>query len=480
MPRAIHPRRSLFGPLVLIGLGVLILVWSHVPSIPMAAWIAQYWPALLILWGLSRLIEYARSAPGQVRTGLSGGEVVLLFCVIFFGLVFSSAWRHRHVFIEHDWGPEMGDWNPFWHAYHYTATASQPYTRGETVIVQSNWGDVQISPSADNTVHADIDDVVHAGNEQNAHSVFNDNQPVIRAGDGRILVQPGGAQQNAQLESNVRLSVPPQAVVIVETRRGDVSASQWQADLTLTSGHGSVSADHVKGNVQVTVHGDSTNLDQINGNVSVQGNGDDVTLSHISGVVSLQGEYSGDLSFQDLAHGITFTSSRTDLRVGALPGSIDADMSDMNIVQASDIRLNTKDKDIEIHRFDGPVEINDLHESVSLATDTVPVHPISVTTRDGDIDLQLPAASVFSLQASARRGTINSDFGASIRDNNELSVAESHNSGPEVRLTTEDGSISIRKATGGSMPPPAPRHAPHPPRAKHSAAMAAAILAPIR
>jgi DUF4097 and DUF4098 domain-containing protein YvlB len=263
----------------------------------------------------------------------------------------------------------------------------------------------------------------------------------------------------------------------VETRHGDITASQRQADLTLSSGRGSVAADHVKGNVQVTVHGDSASLDQIDGNVSVQGNGDDVTLSNISGVVSLQGEYSGDLSFQNLAHGITFTSSRTDLRVGALPGSIDADMSDMNIVQASDIRLNTRDKDVEVRRFDGPVEINNLHESVTLATDTVPAHPISVTTKDGDIDLQLPSASVFSLQASARRGSISSDFRASIRDNHELSVAESHNTGPEVHLTTEDGSISIRKATGGSAPPSPPRHAPHPPQTKHSAAMSAAVVA---
>ena len=476
MSPAIRPHRSLFGPLVLIGLGVLILIWSHAPSIPMAAWIARYWPVLLILWGASRLVEYARSAPGQARTGLGGGEVALLICIVFFGLVFSSAWRHRQVFFEHDWGPEMGDWNPFWHAYHYNATAAQPYVAGETVVVQSNWGDVQISPSADNTIHASIDDVVHAENEQTARSIFAGSPPAIRTEGGRILVLPGDGQQSSQLESNLRLTVPAKAMVIVEVQRGDISASQRQADLTLASGHGAVTADHVKGNVQVTVHGDSVSLDQIDGNVSVQGNGGDVMLSHISGAVSLQGEYSGDLNFQDLAHGITFTSNRTELRVGALPGSIDADMSDFSIVQASDIHLNTKDKDIEVHHFEGPVEITDLHESVTLVTDQVPTHPISVSTRDGDIDLQMPAASVFSLQASARRGTINSDFGASIQDNSELSLAESHNAGPDVHLTTEDGSISIRKATGGSAPPPAPRHPPHPPHARHSAAMTAAAV----
>lgn len=470
MPRAIHPRRSLFGPLVLIGLGVLILVWNHFPSIPMAAWIARYWPVLLILWGLTRLIEYVRSGAGPARTGLSGGEVALLLLLVVFGLVYSTAWRHRHVFIGHEWGPEMGDWNPFWHAYHYNATATAEYPQSETIVVQSSWGDVQVSPSPDNRIHADVDDVVHAGDESTAHATFAGSQPVIRSGSGQILVLPGGDHPGDQLESNVRLLVPSRAIVIVDTRRGDVSASQWQADLTLTSGHGSVTADHVKGNVQVTVHGDSVSLDQISGNVSVQGDGDDVTLSNISGAVSLQGEYSGDLSFQNLTHGITFTSSRTDLRIGALPGSIDADMSDFNIVQASDVHLNTKDKDIEVRRFDGPVEITNLHDSVTLTTDVVPTHPITVTTRDGDIDLQLPGASVFSLQASARRGTINSDFEASIRDTSELSVAESRTGGPEVHLTTEDGSISIRKTEGGAMPP-VPQRAPHPPRPKHSAAV---------
>jgi len=476
MSSLIYPRRSLFGPLVLIGLGTLILVRHHVPSMQMATWIAKYWPVLLIFWGLSRLVEYVRSAPGQARTGLSGGEVALLICIVFFGLAYSTTWRYRNNIFGSDWNAEFGGWNPFLHSYHYNAAATANYPPGQTVVVQSTWGDVQLSPSPDATIHADVDDVVHAEDEGTAQSAFSRSQPVIRADSGHLLVLPAGDQPGEQVESNLRLSVPPGAMVIVETRRGDITASNWQADLTLSSGRGSVAADHVKGNIQVTVHDDSASLDQITGNVSVQGDGDDVTLSNISGAVSLQGEYSGDLNFQNLAHGITFTSSRTNLRVGALPGTVDADMGDMNIVQASDIRLTTRDKDIQVRRFDGSLDITNLHDSVTVATETAPTHPISVSTRDGDIDLQLPPASQFSLQASARRGTISSDFGASIKDNDELSTAASSGGGPAIHLDTTDGSISIRKATPGSQPPTPPRHAPRPPKPAHVAAMTAAVV----
>ena len=70
-------RRSLSGPVVLITLGVVFLLgtmgvlnWRH-----LGHWFAHYWPVLLIVWGVIKLIEYQRRK-GKVRgpPGLAPAE----------------------------------------------------------------------------------------------------------------------------------------------------------------------------------------------------------------------------------------------------------------------------------------------------------------------------------------------------------------------------------------------------------------------
>ena len=83
--------RSLTGPLILILIGVLFLTRNLWQEVPMFELIAQYWPFILIAWGVLRLIEVlieaARSKP-LPSGGLSGGEValIILLCIVGSGM----------------------------------------------------------------------------------------------------------------------------------------------------------------------------------------------------------------------------------------------------------------------------------------------------------------------------------------------------------------------------------------------------------
>jgi Domain of unknown function (DUF5668) len=65
-------RRSMGGPVVLIILGLIFLLgnlrlisWKHI-----GLWFAHYWPLLLILWGVLKLVEYYQAKrEGGARTG---------------------------------------------------------------------------------------------------------------------------------------------------------------------------------------------------------------------------------------------------------------------------------------------------------------------------------------------------------------------------------------------------------------------------
>ena len=84
--RPVRPPRSFAGPIVLIIIGILglmgtmgMLEWHRV-----FLWFAHYWPALLILWGIIKLIEYQQANRSGVRSGGigAGGVVLIIFLVI--------------------------------------------------------------------------------------------------------------------------------------------------------------------------------------------------------------------------------------------------------------------------------------------------------------------------------------------------------------------------------------------------------------
>src|SRR5438477_9546922 len=89
-------RRSMSGPVILIILGLLFLLgnlrlisWKHIGS-----WFAHYWPLLLIVWGVLKLVEHYRAKrEGMAAPGLGAGGVVLLIFVIIGGLTASQVAR---------------------------------------------------------------------------------------------------------------------------------------------------------------------------------------------------------------------------------------------------------------------------------------------------------------------------------------------------------------------------------------------------
>ncbi|MGH9554270.1 MAG: LiaF transmembrane domain-containing protein, partial [Terriglobales bacterium] len=65
-PDPVAPRRSFAGPLALILVGVVFLL-ANTGMLAMrniGLWFANYWPVLLILWGLHKLWEYNQAKQG--------------------------------------------------------------------------------------------------------------------------------------------------------------------------------------------------------------------------------------------------------------------------------------------------------------------------------------------------------------------------------------------------------------------------------
>ena len=436
-PLANHPvPGSLFFPFLLLALGGLILLRHSLPDFPLGAWIANYWPLLLILWGLTRLVEHY-TRPPRTRSGLSGGEIVLLAFIILFGLAFSGAYRFGHSRLANYWGVNFETWNPFYQSYSFSASTQAALPPGPLppVVVRGYRGDVTLLPGPPGAISASLDDTIHADGQSRANRLFQASQPRIERDGNQWLVEPAGDARHPNLRADLKLTLPPSAPVVVQTTLGDVDAANWSADLDLHTTHGDITLSHIAGNVQIASGRDSIHLDQIAGNVTVTGAGDDLTLANVTGDATVQGEFTGTLHFRNLAHGVHFNSQRTALAIAALPGSLSYDLGEIAIANARGISLRTRNEEIAIRQFSGPLEVHSRNNSVTLSAAAPPADPSVGTNQNADITLTLPASSQFALQTTLRNGSLH----------NEFSAPASQAPAPAIRLETTSGDIALRK-----------------------------------
>lgn len=442
LPRPLgHPlAASIFFPLLLLVIGVLILVRHALPQMPVGAWIANYWPLLLILWGLTRLVEHF-ARPARTRSGLSGGEVVLVIVVVVCGLLFSGAYHFRQSRLADYWGVNVDRWNPFLNSYQFSASTHATVATGAApvVVVHGYRGDVTVTSGPAGSLAASVSDTVHAEDQSHAQELFQQAQPQIRQENGQWLVLPAGDTDRRTVRADLKLTLPASAPLTVQVAVGDITIPAWKAALDLHTNHGSITADGAEGNVQIDSGRGSVQLAHVQGNVSIMGGGGDISVANVSGATLLQGEYVGSLQFANLAGGLQFHSNRTDLDIAALPGSLTYDLGEIAITNASNITLRTRNVDIKIEDFRGPLQVVNRNDAVRISAAAPPTAPITVVNHDADVSLTLPAASRFHLIATARDGSVDNRFG-------DAAQAPS----PDITLSTTSGTVSVHRAGSGT------------------------------
>jgi len=166
-----HPR-SLFTPFFLIAIGVFFLLGSigKISGHTMLLWFAHYWPALLIAWGMIKLLEHswARKA-GHAAPRIGAGGVVFLIFLIMSGIAAFTAsrvnWGAMDMDMDHDWG----GWNFFGTQYEFTENLSQPVGAGAPVKILGGRGNISITASPDNQAHAFVHKYVRTESQNEAN-----------------------------------------------------------------------------------------------------------------------------------------------------------------------------------------------------------------------------------------------------------------------------------------------------------------------
>ena len=456
--------RSFAGPFVLIIVGTVFLLGTmHVLSVgKLAHLFANYWPVLLILWGVIKLIEHQQAQREGTRpSGIGAGGVLLVVMIVVFGLIATQLEHVNWSGLKDNFDFDDSDFNNIFsgNSFNFNDNLEQEFPVGASLKVIDTHGAVSVHTSNDNKITVVVRKRVGADNQGDADKYNSETRPVITTTGTLITLDAKvEAAGDHPVETDLDISLPRKASVTISSRRGDVNLVGRDGNVDISSQHADTSIEDVNGNVKVSQEKGSVKVTQINGDVHIEGRLDEVSVADVKGAAQLDGEFQESVRLERIAKTVTFKSSRTDMEFSRIDGTLNLDSDELQAQEvAGPVHLNTRSKNIRLDGVSGDVRLQDDNGAVEIGMRTV--GNVQIDNRNGDVQLSLPDKANFRLDARTRDGEIQSDF-AELKVSND--DHESHASGSvgnassHIVVNNEHDGIEIRKASSVPPKPPEP------------------------
>jgi DUF4097 and DUF4098 domain-containing protein YvlB len=461
-------RRSMAGPMVLIIVGLIFLLGNmHLISWGrLGVLFAHYWPLLLILWGVLKLVEHQRAKQeGQQAPGIGAGGVFLLIVLIIAGLSASQMsrvdWKEVGDQLDIDGVEIPGIGSTY--TYDDLPSMTQALPAGASVKIVNDRGAVNVTESTDNQIHLTVQKKIRSESKSDADKWNDATKPQINVSGNLVTISANtrGAG-NHPISADLNLEIPRKAPVTISTQRGEIVVNGRDGAVDISSQHGDVNADDINGNINLNLDHGSARISQVSGDVTIQGRGDDVTLTDIKGAARLNGEIQS-VKLSRVAKAVGFKSARTELEFARLNGDLDLDSDSLHGSDlAGPLRLSTRSKDITLEGVAGDARIENANSPVDLQLKSA--GNVQIDNRNGDITVGVPEKMGFKVDARSRGSEISSEFSElqPKNDDNQGSLSGTIGNGAShIVLNSEHGTISIRRA---SPTPPSPPEPPAPPK----------------
>ena len=338
-------RRSFTGPLLLLLIGCLFLWRNLHPEAPVFDLVAQYWPFVLIAWGVIRLFEVVISEDRR-HPSITGGEVVL---VVFMCVIGSGMWEGR----QHGFHFNTGGLEVFGESYDYPVSAQAPAAGIKRIAFDNPRGNIKIVGGDVQEVSVTGHKSIRSWNREDADTT-NGNTPleIVPQAD-RLLIRTNQdrGSSNQRVSDDLEVTVPRGMTVEARARSGDFEANDIEGDIELITDRADVRLARIGGKARLEVgRSEIIRAVDLNGALDVQGRGTDLELSNIKGQVTVSGSYIGALEFKNLAKPLQFEGAlNTELHVQGVPGSISMNRSEVSANGVTGpIRLITRSRDIGV------------------------------------------------------------------------------------------------------------------------------------
>lgn len=234
---------------------------------------------------------------------------------------------------------------------------------------------------------------------------------------------------------------------LVEVEHGDVSA-KGVSGLALDLKYGDLDAEDVRGDIEVRGEHNGVRVSGVTGRAAIEASYQDMDLAKVAGDVSVKAEHS-EVRVTGARGAVSVETSFDDVSLADIDGPVEVGIEHGGLHAerlARGVKARVSGDDVVLDSFRGPVTIEARRAGVRLVPDGPLASPVSVSTANGDIRLEVPAGSRFDLDVTAEAGEIGMEGvpGLIMTESAKGRVtAKVGGGGDAVKLHTDHGDVKL-------------------------------------
>ncbi|HEV8132006.1 MAG TPA: DUF4097 family beta strand repeat-containing protein [Acidobacteriota bacterium] len=384
----------------------------------------RFWPALLILIGLAKIMDFYRL---KGRAQFRFGEVLGVLLIILVGLGAAQ--------VPPDLGPWMGPWwvrgpnNPFV-GPSFTFTEEKHFNvRPVKISILNRFGNIHVTRGPGNEVTVRIEKVVYQEDDRKAKEIADQIQ-LVGEGSGDFSLRVNRKElenRNYRFKTHLELQIPQKAAIMLENAYGSVDAAQLEGACTINNSFGPVRVESVNAPVEINARFDRVSVRQVKGNVRISAHRGDVVV----------GEVTGNLEVENSDQSVSLENIHGSVRISSRHASIQISGVD------KDLFVDAPNSSVKLEKVKGKCEVHNSHRKLELEE---VAGPVRIENDYGDIVLinLKSAASVDAKHNSVKAETLRQGISIS-GDAVRISLDEVE--GP-IRVATSLRDVEISSFTG--------------------------------
>jgi len=447
-----RPRKSLFGPVLLIALGGVLLARNLAPELSLLRLFADYWPWILVFWGGFRLVEFAvaRLLGRRAPEPLGAGAVIVAVFLCFAGSTAHALSRNELEFV--DWIRARGGW--FDLEFDYPLRHEQPVGPGQAVLIRNLEGRIRIVASEQPGLRVAGHKRIRAFHDRMAARLDERSRLEITPQEKQVVLQPRPMPERdgRRISYDIEIEMPAAAALRIEGARGRLDVQGLSGNVTI-DGSASIEISDVSGPVRIHARrAQNIAARRLASTFEVAGRARRVEAEELAGAVTIEGSEVQEVRLSKLDQPARLRCNNTDLELQKLPGELEITPGAVEIVDAAGpLALNSRGsrrRRIRLERISGALTVEAQRGDLELLAGDEPPDLTDVKIERGDISVSLAPDAAFSIEATTARGSASHEFGNALQietQDRAATLRGGRGQGPLLKLETGRGDVRVLK-----------------------------------